>query len=88
MVLAFRTGSMVLVNLMKSMYEGTNGVVKGSESIFDILAGTRQGGIESPTCFNYYFDFILKIAAKEIDEKYPDGWGIRYDFRIPNYCSK
>ena len=87
MVLAFRTGSMVLVNLMKSMYEGTNGVVKGSESSFDILAGTRQGGIESPTCFNYYFDFVLKIAAKEIDKKYPDGWGIRYDFRIPNCCS-
>ena len=87
MVLAFRTGSMVLVNLIKCMYEGTIGIIKGSESSFDILAGTRQGGIESPTCFNYYFDFVLKIAAKEIDEKYPDGWGIRYNFRIPNCCS-
>ena len=41
-----------------------------------------------PVClFNYYFDFVLKIAAHEIDLVFPDGWGISFEFNVPHLCS-
>ena len=54
---------------------------------FDVLVGCRQGGQESPILFNYYFDFVLKVAASEIDKAFPDGWGLEFPFNIPNACS-
>ena len=53
----------------------------------DILCGCRQGGLESPTLFNYYFDFVLKVCAEEIDRKFPDGWGISFKYRTPSECT-
>ena len=55
------------------MYEGTTASIKGSKAIFEVLVGCRQGGQESPYLFNYYFDYVLKIAAYEIDKQFPDG---------------
>ena len=46
-----------------------------------------MGGLESPTLFNYYFDFVLKVCAEEIDRKIPDGWGISFKYRIPSECT-
>ena len=43
--------------------------------------------MESPTLFNYYFDFVLKVCAKEINKKFPDGWGLNFDYRIPTQCT-
>ena len=37
--------------------------------------------------FNYYFDFVLKIVAHELDEAYPEGYGIKCNYRIPCECS-
>ena len=60
----------------------------GTKVQFDILCGCRQGGLQiSPTLFNYYFDFVLKICAEEIDRKFPDGWGISFKYRIPSECT-
>ena len=56
-------------------------------STFDVLIGCRQVGQESPCLFNYYFDFVLKVAAHEIDQMYPQGWGINFEYNIPQYCS-
>ena len=57
------------------------------KSTFEVLIGCRQGGQESPVLFNYYFDFVLKIAACEIDKAFPNGWGLEFKFNIPNACS-
>ena len=35
----------------------------------------------------YYFDFVLKICSEEIDRKFPDGWGLSFDYRIPGECT-
>ena len=43
--------------------------------------------LESPTLFNYYFDFVLKVCAEEINKKFPDGWGLNFDYRIPTQCT-
>ena len=55
--------------------------------MFDILIVCRQGLKKSPCLFNYYFDYVLKIAAHEIDKKYPNGWGLQFEFNIPHWCT-
>ena len=69
------------------MYMGTTASIKGMKSAFEVLVGCRQGGQESPVLFNYYFDFVLKVAAAEIDEAFPQGWGLNFPFNIHNACS-
>ena len=69
------------------MYEGTTASIKGSKAKFDVLVGCRQGGQESPCLFNYYFDYVLKVAADEIDKTFPDGWGIEFHYNIPHQCT-
>ena len=29
----------------------------------------------------------MKIAAKEIDQEFPDGWGIDLEYNIPHLCT-
>ena len=86
-VLKLRTGAKHLVAILKKIYEGTTASIKGSKAVFDVLVGCRQGGQESPCLFNCYFDYILKIAAHEIDRAYPDGWGIAFEYNIPHTCT-
>ena len=86
-VLKARTGATHLINILQTMYEGTTAVIRGMKKAFDVAVGCRQGGQESPCLFNYYFDFVLKVAAHEIDLRFPDGWGISFDFNIPHLCS-
>ena len=69
------------------MYRRTTASIKGMKTKFDILVGCRQGGQESPVVFNYYFDFVLKVAAAEIDKAFSNGWGLEFAFDIPGYCS-
>ena len=69
------------------MYEGTTASIRGMKSSFDVLVGCRQGGQESPCLFNYYFDYVLKVAAHEIDKAFPNGWGVSIDYSIPHYCT-
>ena len=86
-VLEFRTGAKILVYILRKLYDGTTAYISGTKVHFDILTGCRQGGLESPTLFNYYFDFVLKVCAKEIDHKFPDGWGLSFEYRIPGECT-
>ena len=86
-VLKLRTGADRLIEILKLMYIGTTASIKGLKSTFDVLVGCRQGGQESPVLFNYYFDFVLKVAALEIDKAFPNGWGLEFPFSIPNVCS-
>ena len=73
--------------ILRKMYEGTTASIKGMDTKFDVLVGCRQGGQESPCLFNYYLDFVLKVAADEIDKRFPDGWGIKFDYRISHLCT-
>jgi len=75
------------VNILRKLYENTTASIKGMQSKFDIHVGCRQGGQESPVLFNWYFDFVLKIAANAIDAAFPDGWGISIDYNIPHTCT-
>ena len=86
-ILEFRTGAKILVYILRKLYDGTTAFISGTKTHFDILVGCRQGGLESPTLFNYYFDFVLKICSEEIDRKFPDGWGLSFDSRIPGECT-
>ena len=86
-VLKFRLQAPHLVKVLQLMYRGTTASIKGMRSAFQVLIGCRQGGQESPCLFNYYFDFVLKVAAHEIDQLYPEGWGINFEYNIPQMCS-
>ena len=77
-----RTGAKILVYILRKLYDGTTAFISGTKTHFDILVGCWQGGLESLTLFNYYFDFVLKICSEEIDRKFPDGWGLSFDYRI------
>ena len=65
------------------MYECTTASMVGMKAKFDVLIGCRHGGQDFPCIFNYYFDYVLKVAANAIDEKFPDGWGTEFDYNIP-----
>ena len=86
-VLEFRTGAKILIYILRKLYDGTTAYIAGTKTHFDLLVGCRQGGLESPTLFNYYFDFVLKVCAEEIDRKFPNGWGLSFDYRIPGECT-
>ena len=86
-VLQIRTGASHLIAILQKMYEGTTASIRGMDTVFDVLVGCRQGGQESPCLFNYYLDFVLKVAANEIDQRFPDGWGVKFDYRISHLCT-
>ena len=86
-VLEIRTGATLLLDILRLMYVGTTASIKKMKTSFEVHVGCRQGGQESPILFNYYFDFVLKVAAAEIDKAFPDGWGLEFPFNIPNVCS-
>ena len=41
----------------------------------------------NPCLFNYYFDYVLNIAAYEIDKTFPDGLGLEFEFNIAHTCT-
>lgn len=58
------------------------------KSKVDVLIGCRQGGPQPPCLFNYYFDYVLRVAAFEIDNAFPDERGIEYGYNIPHTCER
>ena len=78
-VLRKRTGANKLVNILKALYTGTKGRIGNSDCWFDVGLGVRQGSVESPPCFVWYFDFVLKIVKKRVlDEVGPTGIDIEF----------
>lgn len=37
--------------------------------------------------FNSYFDYVVRVAANEIDKEFPNGWGIEFDYNIFHFCT-
>ena len=54
------TGAKILVYILQKLYDGTKAYIVETKVRFDLLVGCHQGGLESPTLFNYYFDFCLE----------------------------
>lgn len=71
--------TLIAVAIVKKMYEETTASIEGLKAVFDVLVGCRLGGQESPRLCNYYFDYVLKVSAHEVDNAFPDGWGIAFD---------
>ena len=86
-VLTLRTGATHLIAILQAMYKSTTASILGMKAKFEVLVGCRQGGQESPCLFNYYFDYVLKVASHEIDKQFPDGWGIQFKYNIPHSCT-
>lgn len=49
--------------------------IHGSKATFGVLNGCWQGRKASLYLFNYYIDYVLNVAATEINKEYPDGKG-------------
>jgi len=81
-VLKLRTGANRLIDLLQLLYTKNQAFIAGSEISFPVSGGTRQGGIESPPAFVWYFDYVLKVAAVEIDRELPLGIGVRFSYTI------
>ena len=86
-VLDLRTGASHLIAILYKMCRGTTASIFGMKEKFEVLFGCRQRGQKSPCISNYYFDYVLKVAAGEIDKQFPDGWGIEFVFNIPHLCT-
>ena len=67
-VLDLRTGASHLIAILYKMYQGTTASIFGMKERFEELVGCRQRGQELPCIFNYFFDYVLKGAACEINK--------------------
>ena len=81
-ILGIRTGSRVLVNLLREFYTNTSASIRGAKETFITYVGCRQGAQESPMLFNIYLDFVLRICEQEILSKFPHT-GIKYRYNYP-----
>ena len=55
---------------MESIYKYTTTELSGAkEEIFEISTGVRQGGPESPTLFNLYMDFVMRVFLQRAKGK-------------------
>ena len=84
--LEIRLKSPGLVSILRVYNTDTKAYVKGSKHLFDTMVGCRQGALESPTVFNIYMDFLVRVARHEVLKKRPDS-GIKIEYSIPNEVS-
>lgn len=59
-ILEICKGASTLVKLLECIYVGTTATIKHSASAFETTCGYRQEGLESPSIFNIYLDFVLR----------------------------
>ena len=65
----FPTHDNTLIDLLESLYSYTTTSLNDSDlDTFEILIGVRQGGPESPTLFNLFMDYVMRIF-KNVNEK-------------------
>lgn len=69
--------------MLKLIYKESFVVMTGDDKdkAFNTTSGARQGGCESPYCFNLYLDFILRIFEYECQQ---NNIQIKLHYRIPN----
>ena len=78
--------SQKLFKLLESFYSYTTTALRGHDSeIFDIMVGVRQGGPESPTLYNLYMDYVMRvflIECKKLGVKFT-----KFKYKIPSAAS-
>ena len=78
--------SQKLFKLLESVYSYTTTALSGHDSeIFDIMVGVRQGGPESPTLYNLYIDYVMRvflIECKKLGVKFT-----KFKYKIPSAAS-
>jgi len=87
-VIEKRTGSTKLTNIMRALYTNNRGNISNSEIWYDIFGGTRQGGVESPPAFVWYFDFVLKVIRHRVSQEFAesgDTMGIKFKYNIDHF---
>ena len=69
------------IRIMEALYKKTYAALKSDEEpqYFEMTSGVRQGGPESPTLFNLYLDYIMRIYNNKVKEL---GLVVEYNFRI------
>ena len=76
-----------LIELLESLYKyTTTALQQNPKDLFEIFCGVRQGGSESPTLFNLYIDYVMRVYLKACDEN-----KIRFmklSYFIPRVASK
>ena len=72
-----------LFKLLESVYSfTTTGLSENEKDIFNVLVGVRQGGPESPTLYNLYMDYVMRVFLKDCKVN-----GINFTkakYKIPN----
>ena len=76
-----------LIELLEELYKYTSTALQQNpKDLFEIFCGVRQGGPESPTLFNLYIDYVMRVYLKECDDN-----GIKFmklSYCIPRAASK
>ena len=83
-VLRKRSGSVKLTNILQALYTKNRGNIADSDIWYDITGGTRQGGLESPPSFVWYFDFVMKVIRHAISEEIGTV-GVEYLYNIDHF---
>ena len=80
------TSNRKLFEIMKSIYTYTTTALKEDPNdIFETALGVRQGGPESPTLFNLFIDYVMRVFLKLCKER-----GINFlntNYAIPSLAS-
>ena len=75
-----------LFQLLQSIYEyTTTEMIENKDEVFEISVGVRQGGPESPSLFNLYIDYILRVFIHEAKRE-----GIKFtrvQYKIPSLAT-
>ena len=85
-IIQLRMRSSKVVDILESMYKGTQAKLDGVDAPIPVDIGVRQGGPESCVCFNYFLDVVIRIALSKIEAKFP-GAGIQHDYNINLECT-
>ena len=55
-----------LISLLKSIYEyTTTALAQTPEDAFETVLGVRQGGPESPSLYNLYMDYVMRVFVEK-----------------------
>ena len=75
-----------LFELMESIYKYTTTALKDNpDDIFETALGVRQGGPESPSLFNLYIDYVMRVFLKLCTQKRIKF--IKANYAIPSLAS-
>ena len=56
-----------IAKILESMYSKTTYTMKGEENAFQTTSGVRQGGPESPNCYNMYADHVMNVFVERCE---------------------